>query len=220
MCTFYWFCFSLRVLSPFFLIVNLHFWNYYVPSHAYSRDTPFNHLDSTSSESTFHRILAHNYHLSLFTDRAAPPPPSPPPPLTSLRGYHSPIFSSGPTTTTTLTWRGEDAPAIPDRERQKWEEDLATSSIIQSSWPQQLIRRSNTPPTDPWEPWTCYGTVRIIRQPDTDQSIGRQPKPYGVIRRQEFWPIRSPYWQGRDVIYWWRLNWRRGRACTYIRARS
>ena len=29
------------------------------------REPPFNHLDSTSSESTFHCILAHNYHISL-----------------------------------------------------------------------------------------------------------------------------------------------------------
>ena len=38
--------------------VNLNFWNDYVPSHAYAKETPFNHLDSTSSESTFPCILA------------------------------------------------------------------------------------------------------------------------------------------------------------------
>ena len=46
----------------FVLIVNLHFWNYYVPSRAYTMESPFNHLDLTSSESTFSCILAHNCH--------------------------------------------------------------------------------------------------------------------------------------------------------------
>ena len=33
----------------FVLIVNVHFWSYYVPSHAYARESPFNHFDSTFS---------------------------------------------------------------------------------------------------------------------------------------------------------------------------
>ena len=77
----------------FFLIVNAHFWNYYVPSCAYVRETPFKHLESTSSELTFPNILSHNCHLlSLFAvntteqrERRADPtitlfsPTSPPP---------------------------------------------------------------------------------------------------------------------------------------------
>ena len=53
----------------FILILNLHFWNYYLPLRAYSREPPFNHLDSTSSESTFLCILAHNCHFLLFAGR-------------------------------------------------------------------------------------------------------------------------------------------------------
>ena len=34
------------------------------------REPPFNHLDSTSSESIFHCVLPHNYHFSLFAGRA------------------------------------------------------------------------------------------------------------------------------------------------------
>ena len=33
------------------------------------REPPFNHLDSTSTESTLPRILAQNYHFSIFADR-------------------------------------------------------------------------------------------------------------------------------------------------------
>ena len=62
---------SLKQLADisFFLMVNIHFWNYYIPSHSYVREPPFNLLDSTSLESTFLRILAHNFHLSFFADR-------------------------------------------------------------------------------------------------------------------------------------------------------
>ena len=47
---------------PFVLIVNIHFWNYYLPSCAYVRELPFNHLESTSSELTLPCILAQNFH--------------------------------------------------------------------------------------------------------------------------------------------------------------
>ena len=40
-----------------------------MPSRAYVREPPFNHLDPTSLESTFPQILAHNFHLSLFVGK-------------------------------------------------------------------------------------------------------------------------------------------------------
>ena len=43
-----------------FLIVNIHFWNYYVPSRAYVREPPVNHFDST-----FSRIPPHNLTISI-----------------------------------------------------------------------------------------------------------------------------------------------------------
>ena len=51
---------------PLILIVNIQFLKYHVPSRAYARKPPFNHLYSTSSESTFLCILAHNCHFSIF----------------------------------------------------------------------------------------------------------------------------------------------------------
>ena len=51
------------VPSPFVLLLNLNFWNYYVPSRAFAREPPFNHLDSTSPESILLCTLAHNCHL-------------------------------------------------------------------------------------------------------------------------------------------------------------
>ena len=43
----------LRKDITFILILNLHFWNYYVPLRAYAREPPFNHFNST-----FYRIPA------------------------------------------------------------------------------------------------------------------------------------------------------------------
>ena len=54
---------------PFVLIVNFHLWNYYVPSYTYAREPHFDHLESTSFESTFPCILAHNLHFSILLVR-------------------------------------------------------------------------------------------------------------------------------------------------------
>ena len=37
-------------IIPFILIVNIYFWNYYLPSRAYAREPPFNHSDLNSLE--------------------------------------------------------------------------------------------------------------------------------------------------------------------------
>ena len=50
-------------IITFALLLNIKFWNYYELSCTYARESPFNHLDSTSSESTLPCILAHNCHL-------------------------------------------------------------------------------------------------------------------------------------------------------------
>ena len=54
---------------PFDLMVNVNFWNYYIPLRAHARQPPFNHLDSTSLEPTFLRILTYNCHFSLLSGR-------------------------------------------------------------------------------------------------------------------------------------------------------
>ena len=65
-------CYGPRTITPtvryitFVLIVNVHLWNYYVPSRAYARETPFNHIDSTSSRPTFSCILAHNLTIIIY----------------------------------------------------------------------------------------------------------------------------------------------------------
>ena len=41
------------IYIPFILLLNLHLWNYYLPSCANWRQRPFNNFDLTSSESTF-----------------------------------------------------------------------------------------------------------------------------------------------------------------------
>ena len=78
----------------FILILNIHFFNYDVPPRAYTRDSTFNNLELTSSESTVPCILAQNWHFSLFMGRkdsrtrgkahrshvCAPLPKLPPPP--------------------------------------------------------------------------------------------------------------------------------------------
>ena len=55
-----WYMSGQRWPVPFVLIVNVHFWNYYVPSLTYAREPPFNHVDST-----FSRIPAHNIAIAI-----------------------------------------------------------------------------------------------------------------------------------------------------------
>ena len=49
---------SINSTIPFVLILNIYFWNYYVPSRAYAREPPFNHLDSNPLDSG---VLTHYF---------------------------------------------------------------------------------------------------------------------------------------------------------------